>query len=38
MEIGKKKYILDNIKKISKPILEQLFYDNNIIEYIIQLL
>ena len=33
-KIGKNKYILDNIKKISKPILEELFYDENIIEYI----
>jgi len=35
MEIGKKKYIIDNIKNISKPILEKLFIDNNIIEYIL---
>jgi len=38
MEYGKKKYILEHIKIIAKPILEKLFIDNNIIEYILQLL
>jgi len=38
MEYGKKKYILEHIIIIAKPILEKLFVDNNIIEYILQLL
>jgi len=36
MKIGKKKYILDNIKTDAKPILEKLFIDNNIIDYILE--
>jgi len=35
MDLGKKKYILEHIKIVAKPILELLFYDENIIDYII---
>jgi len=35
MKFGKKKYILEHIKTDAKPILEKLFIDNNIIEYIL---